>query len=290
MHHLQFGIPHSTEKYIKFVSKSRIKEILVLAPFEKGYLEPFKDFNPRVNTKANDTLLWQINDGIVDSFNAFQTKLKEDDSFLSSTKANLVYKSFVQHYKLRISSFFQDETGLMNTAEIVANSVGLKSIPSLSDKKPSVTVPKDAESEELDMNMAEQDMNMESLVSHIILPSMDSYIMSLIHIIQLEMSLNPEHYKILIFFPTSSISALFRVLVNHVLGITDVLEHHIGSTKQSALEFQKARKVIMFTIGFIGRGKGDEDSLGFHLLSSSHIAFTFNSFQICWEPTMTWMR
>eukprot|EP00980_Cylindrotheca_fusiformis_P007961 scaffold1697_cov120-Cylindrotheca_fusiformis.AAC.43 len=92
--------------------------------------------------------------------------------------------------------------------------------------------------------------------SHVVVPSMDRYVSSVVEIVRLAMEPN-EDPKIVVFFPTARLVAFFSELFNEYLGIP-VIELHSkksqGYRNRASEQFRSASSGVLFTSDVSARG------------------------------------
>lgn len=92
--------------------------------------------------------------------------------------------------------------------------------------------------------------------THVILPSLDRYVTSVVEIVKHAMK--EKDHKLVVFFPTARLVGFFAEFFNLGLGI-DVLEIHSrktqGNRNQASEKFRKAKSAVLFTSDVSARGK-----------------------------------
>lgn len=92
--------------------------------------------------------------------------------------------------------------------------------------------------------------------SHVVIPSMDRYVSSVVEIVRLAMQAS-EDPKIVVFFPTARLVAYFSELFNEYLGIP-VIELHSkkaqGYRNRASEQFRSASSGVLFTSDVSARG------------------------------------
>mmetsp|Transcript_34791 Transcript_34791/g.68462 ORF Transcript_34791/g.68462 Transcript_34791/m.68462 type:complete len:629 (-) Transcript_34791:14-1900(-) len=93
--------------------------------------------------------------------------------------------------------------------------------------------------------------------SHVVLPSLDRYVTSVVQIVQQIMRADPKNHKIVVFFPTARLVGFFASFFNVGLGI-EVIEIHSkksqGFRNKASDKFRKAKRGVLFTSDVSARG------------------------------------
>jgi ATP-dependent RNA helicase MSS116 len=94
--------------------------------------------------------------------------------------------------------------------------------------------------------------------SHVVLPSMDRYVSSVVEIVQQAMNEDPEDHKIVVFFPTARMVGFFADFFNVGLG-REVIEIHSKKSQsyrtKASDKFRKAKRGVLFTSDVSARGE-----------------------------------
>ena len=93
--------------------------------------------------------------------------------------------------------------------------------------------------------------------SHVIIPSMDRYVSSVVEIVRLAMAEGGNQSKVVVFFPTARMVSFFAELFKEGLGMP-VIELHSkksqGSRSRASAQFRSASSGVLFTSDVSARG------------------------------------
>lgn len=93
--------------------------------------------------------------------------------------------------------------------------------------------------------------------THIVLPSFDRYVSSVVQIVQMSMREDPTSHKLVVFFPTARLVGFFADFFNTGLGI-EVIELHSrksqGHRNKASDTFRNAKRGVLFTSDVSARG------------------------------------
>jgi ATP-dependent RNA helicase MSS116 len=105
---------------------------------------------------------------------------------------------------------------------------------------------------------AGQHTNAQVEQSHVVLPSMDRYVSSVVEIVQQAMNEDPDDHKIVVFFPTARVVGFFADFFNVGLG-REVIEIHSKKSQsyrtKASDKFRKAKRGVLFTSDVSARGE-----------------------------------